>query len=192
MAVDPPELFRRWRARPQDRDAAAAFLGWTAGFSFRLARALGASREVAEDVAQDVTFVLARRPRAVRDADAVVGFVRTATTRTALRQLARRRREVFTADPHSAAQAHGADEAGEDYDDSSETRELRGLVKDLAPRERAAIVLRYWLDLPEAEVAEALGCRPGTAASLLSRARGHLRNGLRDPIPPANVGSEVA
>lgn len=192
MPVDPPELLRRWRSRPEDRDAAAAFLGWTADFSFRLARALGANVEVAEDVAQDVTFLLARKPRAVRDPEAVVGFVRTATTRTALRQFSRRRKDVVSADPHSAAGADGIEEPTEMDDRFPEAAELRALVKSLAPRERAAIVLRYWLDLPETEVAEALGCRPGTAASLLSRAREHLRTALLDPAPPTNVRTESA
>lgn len=190
MAVDPPELLRRWRSRPQDRNAAAAFLGWAADFSFRLSRKLGATVDVAEDVAQEVTFHLARKPHASRDPDAVVGYVRTATTRTALRQLSRGRRVVVAADPHAAARVEGPELTGESDDLSPEAAELRALVKNLEPRERAAIVLRYWLDLPEAEVAEALGCRPGTAASLLSRARGHLRTALQDSVPPANVRIE--
>ncbi len=39
----------------------------------------------------------------------------------------------------------------------------------LNPRQRAAIVLRYYHDLPEAEIARLLSCRPGTVKSLLSR-----------------------
>lgn len=145
---------------------------------------------MAEDVAQDVTFHLARKPRAVRDPAAVVAFVRTATTRTALRQLGRGRRDVVAADPHRTALGDGAEKTSEADDVSPETAELRALVKSLEPRERAAIVLRYWLDLPEAEVAEALGCRPGTAASLLSRARGHLRAALPEPVPSSNMRPE--
>lgn len=39
----------------------------------------------------------------------------------------------------------------------------------LRPRQRAALVLRYYEDMPMAEIAEALGCRVGTARSLVHR-----------------------
>lgn len=39
----------------------------------------------------------------------------------------------------------------------------------LPPRQRAVLVLRYYEDLPEADIAEVLGCRPGTVKSLASR-----------------------
>lgn len=43
-------------------------------------------------------------------------------------------------------------------------------VAALPYRQRAVLVLRYWLDLSEDEIADALGCRPGTVKSLSSRA----------------------
>ena len=45
----------------------------------------------------------------------------------------------------------------------------------LPVRQRAALVLRYWHDLPEREIARVLGCAPGTVKSLLSRALATLR-----------------
>jgi RNA polymerase sigma factor (sigma-70 family) len=45
----------------------------------------------------------------------------------------------------------------------------------LPVRQRAAIVLRYYEDLPEAQIAETLGCRPSTVRSLIARALGTLR-----------------
>ncbi|MDQ1692066.1 MAG: hypothetical protein QOD87_2174 [Pseudonocardiales bacterium] len=45
----------------------------------------------------------------------------------------------------------------------------------LSERQRAAIVLRFFHDLPDAEVAEALDCRVGTVRSLISRALNTLR-----------------
>ena len=42
-------------------------------------------------------------------------------------------------------------------------------------RQRAALVLRYYSDLPDAEIAVALGCRPGTVASLVHRGLERLR-----------------
>jgi RNA polymerase sigma factor (sigma-70 family) len=52
---------------------------------------------------------------------------------------------------------------------------VRQGMKALPARQRLAITLRYGEDLTEVEVAEALGCRPGSAAALLSRARSVLR-----------------
>lgn len=44
-------------------------------------------------------------------------------------------------------------------------------ISRLPARQRAAIVLRFLADWPEADIAHALDCRPGTVKSLLSRAR---------------------
>jgi RNA polymerase sigma-70 factor (sigma-E family) len=57
-----------------------------------------------------------------------------------------------------------------------EVDELRGLLAKLTPRQRAAVVLRYYEDLAEAEIAELLGCRPGTVKSLLARGLARLRD----------------
>jgi len=61
--------------------------------------------------------------------------------------------------------------------DSGRTAVRRGLSR-LGPRYRAAVFLRYYLDLSEADIAAALGCRPGTVKSLLHRALTRLREHL--------------
>lgn len=43
------------------------------------------------------------------------------------------------------------------------------------------MVLRYWADLPDAEIAEAMGCPLGTAKSLLSRGMDRLREAAEVP-----------
>ena len=48
-------------------------------------------------------------------------------------------------------------------------------VSRLRPEERLVIAYRYWFDLSEAEMAEALGCPRGTVKSRLSRALARLR-----------------
>ena len=45
----------------------------------------------------------------------------------------------------------------------------------LSDRERAMVVMRHYLDLSEADVAEALGCSVGTVKSTCSRALARLR-----------------
>ena len=57
----------------------------------------------------------------------------------------------------------------------SERRELAAALARLGPEHRQVIALRFLLDLSEAECAAALGCRPGTVKSRLSRALGRLR-----------------
>jgi RNA polymerase sigma-70 factor (ECF subfamily) len=53
---------------------------------------------------------------------------------------------------------------------------VRAAVAGLPERQRAAIVLRYFADLPVAAVAEALDCAPGTVRSLTSQAIERLRH----------------
>ena len=58
---------------------------------------------------------------------------------------------------------------------SDKPDELRGAIAALPPRQRAALVLRYYEDLPEGEIAELLHCSVPAVKSLLHRAVGDLR-----------------
>lgn len=61
-------------------------------------------------------------------------------------------------------------------DASSDDRAaLMAALRRLGPRQRAVIVLRYWLDLSEAEIASTLNCSVGTVKSQASRALASLR-----------------
>jgi RNA polymerase sigma factor (sigma-70 family) len=53
--------------------------------------------------------------------------------------------------------------------------ELTDALRRLPQRQRAAVVLRYYADLPEVEIAALLGCRVPAVKSLLHRALGSLR-----------------
>jgi RNA polymerase sigma factor (sigma-70 family) len=59
--------------------------------------------------------------------------------------------------------------------DGSATADLADVIVGLPHQQRAAVVLRYWADLPETEIAELLGVRPATVRSLVSRALTQLR-----------------
>ncbi len=63
-----------------------------------------------------------------------------------------------------------------------EQHALLDALRALGPRQRAVVVLRYWLDLSEAETAAALNCSVGTVKSQGSRALATLRKtaGVRD------------
>jgi RNA polymerase sigma factor (sigma-70 family) len=65
--------------------------------------------------------------------------------------------------------------------------ELRDALAGLPPQQRLAIVLRYWADLREAEIALVLGCPVGTVKSSLSRGLTRLRQAVPDA---RNIESE--
>lgn len=66
----------------------------------------------------------------------------------------------------------GAQQEQQAFDDR---RALLDALRALGPRQRAVVVLRYWLDLSEAETAAALNCSVGTVKSQASRALATLR-----------------
>ncbi|HUN34817.1 MAG TPA: sigma-70 family RNA polymerase sigma factor [Trebonia sp.] len=67
-------------------------------------------------------------------------------------------------------------EVGVDADDSLADRAtVRAALDLLGPRQRAVIVLRFWLDMSEAATAQALNCSVGTVKSQTSRALATLR-----------------
>jgi RNA polymerase sigma factor (sigma-70 family) len=65
-----------------------------------------------------------------------------------------------------------------------ERRRLVAAMNQLRPEDRLVIAYRYWFELSEAEMADALGCARGTVKSRLSRALAR----LRDVMGPAGFG----
>lgn len=64
-----------------------------------------------------------------------------------------------------------------------EAQRVAAAVRALPPRQRSAVVLRYYEDLSEAEIAVALGCSVGTVKSQLAKARQSLGRRLADEAP---------
>lgn len=73
----------------------------------------------------------------------------------------------------------------------AEQTELRRVIwqalERLPAKQRAALVLRYYSDLSEAQLAEVLGCRRGTVKSRLHRAHRALAAELRRQHTPASA-----
>jgi RNA polymerase sigma-70 factor (sigma-E family) len=57
---------------------------------------------------------------------------------------------------------------------------VREAIRSLAPRQRAVVVLRYYEDLSEADIADALGCSTGTVKSTAARSLAKLRKYLEE------------
>jgi len=128
----------------------------------RLAALLTGSGVLAEEVVQEA-FVRTRR--AVQGADHPAAYLRTAVV-NGCRSLHRRQAVALRRLPRTS----GLSEAAE-----PELHELADVLALLPDRQRAVLVLRYYADLSEVEIAELLGCRPGTVKSLAHRALARLR-----------------
>jgi RNA polymerase sigma-70 factor, ECF subfamily len=72
-----------------------------------------------------------------------------------------------------------------------EQRELLAAISGLRPEDRLVIAYRYWFDLSEAEMAEALGCPRGTVKSRLSRALKRLRGRVGSSLTPATERAPI-
>jgi DNA-directed RNA polymerase specialized sigma24 family protein len=81
--------------------------------------------------------------------------------------------------------AEAADErAARALQEVDDLAEFRWALAQLPARQRAVLVLRYWADLPVAEVADMLGCSEGTVKSTASRAAARLAEILAHSAPP--------
>ncbi len=130
----------------------------------RLAYLLVGDAGTAEELVQDAFVRVAPR---VESTDAPAAYLRTAVVnacRSHLRHLRVQRTHLRTLRPVDGA--------------SDTPDELFDALAQLAPRPRAAVILRYYEDLSEAEIATALDCRPGTVKSMLHRALAQLRTAL--------------
>jgi RNA polymerase sigma-70 factor (ECF subfamily) len=87
----------------------------------------------------------------------------------------RRRLRRASLEQRLLARSGSADAAGPLWGGLADpTFELHRAVAALPRRQRMAVVLTYFADLPQAEVAEAMGVHRGTVASSLSAARSNL------------------
>ena len=147
--------------------------------------ALGIVREpgLAADVTQDA-YVTAYRQRDRFRGDApVVAWLYRIVVNEALGGLRRRSRG-----PREIAIVDAA-EPGIPGDVATVPDRLavRAALDDLAPRARAAVVLRYYLDLDYATIGTILGTSPSNVGAMLSRSLDRLRDTL-EPVTPRGAG----
>lgn len=136
----------------------------------RTARRLAADPAEAEDLLQTALVQTYLAWDRIQDRAALDGYVRRAMLNTRTSWWRRRRLEV-----HPSADL--PEPSVEDCARGSELRDcLRRALHRLPDRQRTTLVLRYYADLSEAEVAERLGVSVGTVKSTVSRAVTRLRD----------------
>jgi RNA polymerase sigma-70 factor (sigma-E family) len=156
--------------RKQER-AFEEFIAESGDALLRLATLLTSDRGLGEDVYQETLHRLAARWSRVDNPRA---FCRRVMHNIVIDQGRLKRRQV----PETRL-AEGHDDGDPRSADSAEAVELRptlfSALRTLTPHQREIVVLRYFDDRSENEVAELLGVAPGTVRSTLSRAVAQLR-----------------
>jgi RNA polymerase sigma-70 factor (sigma-E family) len=143
----------------------------------RLAFLMLGDRQAAEDVVQDAFCGLYRAWDGMSDHTHALAYVR-ASVLNGSRSVLRRSRLIPRplAAPPDAASAEVTALAGE------ERREMVAALRRLPPRQREALVLRYFADLPEHETALAMGVSRGTVKSTTARALAALGRMLKEEL----------
>jgi RNA polymerase sigma-70 factor (sigma-E family) len=137
----------------------------------RFAYLLCGDRVLAEDLLQDALLGMHRRFPGRLAVDNPVGYACRAMANANVNRLRRRSSSELVVDPvpdHPAVGAHNAD-------DAAERDVLWRALRRLPARQRTVLVLRFYNDATDVEIADALGCRRGTVRSLASRALAVLR-----------------
>ncbi|MEN9504131.1 MAG: hypothetical protein RI958_57 [Actinomycetota bacterium] len=129
----------------------------------RLATAITLDRAVAEEVVHDAFASLHRHGNGI---DNPVAYLQRSVVNHSISVIRRRRTAARYPMPRPAVTV------------TPEIDETWAAVSALPARERAVVVLRYWLDLSEADMASSLGWPAGTVKSTLNRALKRLKKEL--------------
>ena len=139
----------------------------------RLAVVMLGDRAAAEDVVQEAFCGLYRRWGQLADPGKAQSYVRAATLngcRSELRKRIRAQRRGGPAPDASDAAASDAASAEQAALLGEEHQQVLSALRRLPDRQREALVLRFYLDQTEPEIAESMGISPGTVKSTTSRA----------------------
>lgn len=131
-------------------------------------------RDLAEDVVQEVFLRTFSSWRRVRQPERAGAYLRAGVVNMCRSKIRRRyveaRGNEAACRPATSWQDQTADAGAATWMAAA----VLEAVRTLPPRQRAAVVLRYYADLGEAEIALAMHCAPGTVKSQLSKARATL------------------
>ena len=147
---------------------------------YRTAYLLLGDHAEAEDLVQSALAKTYANWHRVRDLNAAAGYARTTLVNTASSWF--RRRSWRNEHPTEVLP-----DGTLDHDPTDRSLLVQALAQ-LPPRQRAAVVLRYYEDLTVAQTAAALGCSEGTVKSQTSDALARLRALLGDAVVPTIEG----
>jgi RNA polymerase sigma-70 factor (sigma-E family) len=143
----------------------------------RLAALLVPDTAAAEELVQDSFVAMHSAWRRLADSDRALTYLRQAVVNRS-RSVLRHRMAPGKILPEPAPGMPGADPAISELERSA----LISALRALAPRQREVLVLRYYADLPEAQIASAMGISKGAVKSHTARAM----SSLRAELPSAN------
>jgi RNA polymerase sigma-70 factor (sigma-E family) len=136
----------------------------------RLAYLITGNRGLAEDLVQDAFVRLAGRLVHLRDPHNLEPYLRRTIVNLANAHFRRRKVERRYLEREAALP-----EVAQAGPDASEREMVWAVLRSLPVRQRTAILLHFFEDLSEVQTAQAMGCRPGTVKSLVSRGMDKLR-----------------
>jgi len=157
-------------AEESDRSGLTEIYLRAAPGAIRLAYLLTGERALAEDLVQEAFVRFVARLHFLRDRGAVDAYLRQTVVNLAKNHF--RRRAVERAFLERQAGQRQPEHVEVDI---STHQAMRAALLELPIRQRAALVLRYYEDLPEARIADILRCRPSTVRTLVSRGLRALR-----------------
>lgn len=166
-------------SQAHDDDRAAAEAAVTALYAThalgltRLAQVMLGDRSAAEDVVQEAFAGLFRRWAFLNDTAKAPQYLRSAVLNRCRNVL----RSAAQPIPLVPVPADGADAA---LLAAEERHAVLAALRTLPHRQREALALRYFLDLPDAEIAQAMGIRPGTVRSAMYRGLATLERLMRE------------
>jgi len=128
----------------------------------RFAYLLTGSNQIAEEIAQDAFLQVFRRWSEIRNPEAYLSKALVSGARS----WGRRQRRTAAAPPYGPVE-HDSDAIA-----------VRDALWTLPPRQREALVLRYFLGHLDREIAEAMGCPVGTVKSLIHRGLARMKETL--------------
>lgn len=149
---------------------------WYADDAIRLAYLITGDRALAEDLVQDAFVRLAGRVIHLRgSSQPFEPYLRRTVVNLANSHFRRRKIERRYQERESSM----LKTTSQDPDIPSREAAREALLQ-LAPRQRTALVLRFYVDLSEAQTAEIMGCRRGTVKALVSQGLGKLRTQMAE------------
>jgi RNA polymerase sigma-70 factor (sigma-E family) len=164
-------------ATDQARDSFGEFIAEALPGLLRFGHVLTGDPRKAEDLVQEALARTLRRWRSVRH-DNAVAYVRKVMVNTHINRWRRWEARVQLGEVPDSIADDPALRRSEDWD------LLRRALSRLPVRQRTVLVLRYFEDLPEAEIAQLMGCQPGTVKSQAARALAALRPLLQPEMVP--------